>query len=97
MVCSFFEHEDHFDDYARSGDVFAPESWRSALKGAGGVVASIGGFGSYEEMRRINGDSNLVVAEVPTFTDPTASSILVLTDRCVFTRLPVPTPPVPIR
>eukprot|EP00291_Cryptomonas_curvata_P017615 CAMPEP_0172169458 /NCGR_PEP_ID=MMETSP1050-20130122/10713_1 /TAXON_ID=233186 /ORGANISM="Cryptomonas curvata, Strain CCAP979/52" /LENGTH=234 /DNA_ID=CAMNT_0012840511 /DNA_START=66 /DNA_END=767 /DNA_ORIENTATION=- len=46
-----------------SGDVFAPESWRSVLKGAGGVVASIGGFGSYEEMRRINGDSNLVVAE----------------------------------
>eukprot|EP00292_Cryptomonas_paramecium_P022007 CAMPEP_0113684188 /NCGR_PEP_ID=MMETSP0038_2-20120614/13828_1 /TAXON_ID=2898 /ORGANISM="Cryptomonas paramecium" /LENGTH=169 /DNA_ID=CAMNT_0000603837 /DNA_START=189 /DNA_END=694 /DNA_ORIENTATION=+ /assembly_acc=CAM_ASM_000170 len=46
-----------------SGDVFNPESWRGVLKGSTSVIASIGGFGSYDEMKRMNGDSNIVVAE----------------------------------
>lgn len=31
--------------------------------GVGGVVASIGAFGSYEQMKKINGDANIIVAE----------------------------------
>ena len=34
------------------------------LIGAQGVVAAIGGFGSYEAMKRINGEANIVAVEV---------------------------------
>ncbi|EKX49423.1 hypothetical protein GUITHDRAFT_104952 [Guillardia theta CCMP2712] len=43
-----------------AADVFSPETWRSMLVGAQGVVAAIGGFGSYEAMKRINGEANIV-------------------------------------
>ncbi|KAJ1482284.1 hypothetical protein T484DRAFT_1804366 [Baffinella frigidus] len=58
------EHAPWMDgvDYI-AADVFEPEAWRSVLKGAGGVVATIGAFGDYETMKRFNGDANITVAE----------------------------------
>ena len=54
-----------FFSHNSAGDVFNPESWRHVLKGGvQGVIASIGGFGSYEQMKKINGDANIMVTEV---------------------------------
>ena len=34
------------------------------LHGAVGAVAAIGSFGSYEFMKKVNGDANILVAQV---------------------------------
>eukprot|EP00244_Chara_vulgaris_P005917 TRINITY_DN2270_c0_g1_i2.p1 TRINITY_DN2270_c0_g1~~TRINITY_DN2270_c0_g1_i2.p1 ORF type:complete len:477 (-),score=71.69 TRINITY_DN2270_c0_g1_i2:527-1957(-) len=41
------------------GDVFDPDVWRMQLRDASGVVSCIGGFGTNDEMRRINGHANV--------------------------------------
>merc|ERR1711865_124221 len=41
------------------GDVFEPVEWEDKLKGAVGVVSSIGAFGSAEFMERVCGDANI--------------------------------------
>lgn len=41
-----------------SGDVFYL-NWDEVLVGATAVVSTIGGFGSEEQMKRINGDANI--------------------------------------
>lgn len=46
-----------------AADVFEPEAWRSVLHGAVGAVAAIGAFGSYDFMKKVNGDANILVAE----------------------------------
>ncbi len=46
-----------------SADVFEPQTWRTVLHGAVGVVAAIGAFGNYEFMKKVNGDANILVAE----------------------------------
>ncbi|KAF7128168.1 hypothetical protein RHSIM_Rhsim11G0021500 [Rhododendron simsii] len=43
----------------RSGDVFYA-NWDEVLPGATAVVSTIGGFGSEEQMQRINGEANVV-------------------------------------
>lgn len=46
-----------------AGDVFDPASWRSELKGAVGVISTLGGFGSNDFMYKICGESNMAVME----------------------------------
>ncbi|XP_002978610.2 uncharacterized protein At1g32220, chloroplastic isoform X2 [Selaginella moellendorffii] len=42
-----------------SGNVFYAD-WNSLLKGATAVISTIGGFGTNEEMEKINGEANIV-------------------------------------
>lgn len=42
-----------------AGDVFYT-NWDEILFGATAVVSTIGGFGSEEQMQRINGEANIV-------------------------------------
>lgn len=42
-----------------AGDVFYV-NWDEVLLGATAVVSTIGGFGSEEQMQRINGEANIV-------------------------------------
>lgn len=42
-----------------SGDVFYA-NWDEVLAGATAVVSTLGGFGSEEQMQRINGEANVV-------------------------------------
>lgn len=42
-----------------SGDVFYA-NWEEVLNGATAVVSTLGGFGSEEQMQRINGEANVV-------------------------------------
>lgn len=42
-----------------SGDVFYV-NWDEVLPGATAVISTIGGFGSEEQMQRINGEANVV-------------------------------------
>lgn len=42
-----------------AGDVFYA-NWDEVLAGATAVVSTIGGFGSEEQMQRINGEANVV-------------------------------------
>ncbi|XAR70669.1 hypothetical protein NMG60_11027597 [Bertholletia excelsa] len=42
-----------------SGDVFYA-NWDEVLRGAAAVVSTLGGFGSEEQMQRINGEANVV-------------------------------------
>ncbi|XP_054808254.1 uncharacterized protein At1g32220, chloroplastic [Prosopis cineraria] len=45
-----------------SGDVFYV-NWDEVLVGATAVVSTLGGFGSEEQMKRINGDANVVAVD----------------------------------
>ncbi len=47
-----------------AADVFDSQTWRKELQGATGVVSCIGAFGSNQFMERINGDANVLAAEV---------------------------------
>ena len=42
------------DDYCMSwqGDVFSPDTWRDQLKGAVGVISTLGAFGNNDFMYR---------------------------------------------
>lgn len=42
-----------------AGDVFYA-NWDEVLAGATAVVSTVGGFGSEEQMQRINGEANVV-------------------------------------
>lgn len=42
-----------------TGDVFYA-NWDEVLVGATAVVSTLGGFGSEEQMKRINGEANVV-------------------------------------
>lgn len=42
-----------------AGDVFYA-NWEEVLAGATAVVSTLGGFGSEEQMQRINGEANVV-------------------------------------
>lgn len=46
-------------DWLSSGDVFYV-NWDEVLAGATAVVSTLGGFGSEEQMQRINGEANVV-------------------------------------
>lgn len=49
-----------FQCYAKcAGDVFYV-NWDEVLPGATAVVSTLGGFGSEEQMRKINGEANVV-------------------------------------
>lgn len=41
------------------GDLFQPANWRTALDDVSAVVSCVGGFGSNEQMRKINGGANV--------------------------------------
>ena len=41
------------------GDLFHPASWRTALDDVSAVISCVGGFGSNEQMRKINGGANV--------------------------------------
>ncbi|KAG5067753.1 hypothetical protein JHK85_000130 [Glycine max] len=45
--------------FVKSGDVFYV-NWDEVLVGATAVVSTLGGFGSEEQMKRINGEANVV-------------------------------------
>lgn len=47
------------NDWWFSGDVFYA-NWDEVLPGATTVVSTLGGFGSEEQMQRINGEANIV-------------------------------------
>lgn len=42
-----------------SGDVFYV-NWDEVLPGATAVISTLGGFGSEEQMQRINGEANII-------------------------------------
>lgn len=46
-----------------AGDVFYAD-WDEVLLGATAVVSTLGGFGSEEQMQRINGEANVVSVDV---------------------------------
>lgn len=41
------------------GDLFQPSSWQSALRDVSAVISCVGGFGSNEQMQKINGVANV--------------------------------------
>lgn len=41
------------------GDLFHPANWRTALDDVSAVISCVGGFGSNEQMRKINGGANV--------------------------------------
>lgn len=41
------------------GDLFHPEGWKDALEEASAVISCVGGFGSNDQMRKINGSANI--------------------------------------
>lgn len=45
------------------GDAFDPSSWQSQLRGAVGIVSTLGGFGSNDAMYRVCGESNIALME----------------------------------
>lgn len=47
-----------------AADIFNSSAWNKELEGATGVVSCIGAFGSNEFMEKINGDANVLAAEV---------------------------------
>jgi hypothetical protein len=47
-----------------TADVFDTATWGKELDGATGVVSCIGAFGTDAVMERINGDANVLAAEV---------------------------------
>lgn len=46
-----------------TGDCLDPSTYTEVLKGAQGVVSSVGGFGSNDAMYKICGETNIRVAE----------------------------------
>jgi hypothetical protein len=44
--------------YWKKGDISKPETYRSELDGAAGVISCVGAFGSNEFMEKVNGDAN---------------------------------------
>ncbi|MCO5547794.1 hypothetical protein L7F22_001246 [Adiantum nelumboides] len=41
------------------GSLFEPDKWKDVLKETSAVISCVGGFGSNETMRKINGDANI--------------------------------------
>eukprot|EP00250_Pteridium_aquilinum_P001553 c11747_g1_i2 orf=228-1085(+) len=41
------------------GSLFEPDKWKDVLKEASAVISCVGGFGSNETMRKVNGDANV--------------------------------------
>ncbi|MCO5615052.1 hypothetical protein L7F22_069340 [Adiantum nelumboides] len=41
------------------GSLFEPDKWKDVLKETSAVISCVGGFGSNETMRKINGDANV--------------------------------------
>lgn len=58
MVIRYAQNVD-FEIFSYAGDVFYL-NWDEVLPGATAVVSTIGGFGSEEQMLRINGEANVV-------------------------------------
>lgn len=60
--CSDSHKNDDSDLTSYAGDVFYL-NWDEVLLGATAVVSTIGGFGSEEQMQRINGEANVVAVK----------------------------------
>lgn len=58
MLCSLHSIN-YYLMYLLVGDVFYA-NWDEVLVGATAVVSTLGGFGSEEQMQRINGEANVV-------------------------------------
>lgn len=43
----------------RKGDLFQPANWRNALEDVSAVISCVGGFGSNDQMLKINGGANV--------------------------------------
>jgi hypothetical protein len=54
MILSLTEMKTNCD----AGDVFATD-WDVVLQGATAVVSTLGGFGTQEQMEKLNGDANI--------------------------------------
>lgn len=48
-----------FDVTWIQGSLFEPDKWKDVLKEASAVISCVGGFGSNETMRKLNGDANI--------------------------------------
>ncbi|KAH7352356.1 hypothetical protein KP509_19G041200 [Ceratopteris richardii] len=46
------------------GNLFEPDKWKDALKETSAVISCVGGFGSNETMRKVNGDANIAAINV---------------------------------
>jgi hypothetical protein len=45
------------------GSVFDPDTWRHTLSDVQGVISCVGGFGSYEKMKKVCGEANIVAVK----------------------------------
>lgn len=45
------------------GSLFEPDKWKSILEEASAVISCVGGFGSNETMRKVNGDANIAAID----------------------------------
>lgn len=64
MISSFFFSLEGIQCFSWwAGDVFYV-NWDEVLVGATAVVSTLGGFGSEEQMKRINGEANVVAMNI---------------------------------